>query len=48
MQVLSTALAPPFSPQVCGLRIGIVPFSRGRLMEPLPPCDVLVTHVTTV
>ena len=30
---------------VRGLKIGIVPFSRGRLREPLPPCDVFVTHV---
>ena len=29
----------------CGLRIGLVPFSRGRLKEPLPTCDILVTHV---
>ena len=31
--------------EACGLRLGIVPFSRGRLKEPLPECDVLLTHV---
>ena len=30
---------------VCGITIGVVPFSRGRLREPIPECDVLITHV---
>ena len=31
--------------EVSGVTIGVVPFSRGRLREPIPDCDILVTHV---
>ena len=41
----ATYVVRPTVIEACGLSIGIVPFSRGRLREPLPPCDVLVTHV---
>lgn len=35
----------PATYDVCGITIGVVPFSRGRLREPIPECDVLITHV---
>ena len=31
--------------EACGLTIAVVPFTRGRLREPIPDCDILVTHV---
>ncbi len=41
----ATYVVRPAVYKVCGLTIAVVPFSRGRLREPLPECDVLVTHV---
>ena len=40
----ATYICKPTSVRVGSLVVHSVPFTRGRLREPIPPCDVLATH----
>ena len=40
----ATYICKPTSVRVGSLVVHSVPFTRGRLRQPIPPCDVLATH----
>ena len=40
----ATYICKPTSVTVGSVVVHSVPYTRGRLREPIPPCDVLATH----